>query len=70
MEAKAMRDGLQFANSLGFNWVEAESDSLEVIQFCTGQTQWWDASAAVFAECLDTATSIGRVTFKHCFHDA
>ena len=38
MEARAMRDGLQFANSLGFNRVEAESDSLEVIQFCTGQT--------------------------------
>ena len=29
MEARAMRDGLQFANSLGFNRVEAESDSLK-----------------------------------------
>ena len=66
MEAMAMRDGLMMANSLGFHNVEAESDSLDVINFCTGRLQWWDAVAAIFAECLDTATSIGRVRFKHC----
>ncbi|EMS55212.1 hypothetical protein TRIUR3_30888 [Triticum urartu] len=35
-EAMAMREGLIFANSLGFPRVKAESDSLVVIQYCTG----------------------------------
>lgn len=65
-EAMAMRDGLTFANSLGFPRVEAESDSLNVINFCDGQSIWWDAAAAIFAECLDVSTSIGKVVFKHC----
>ena len=34
-EAMAMRDGLIFANSLGFPWVEAESDSSLVVEYCT-----------------------------------
>ena len=66
MEATAMRDGLMLANSLGFHNVEAESDSTQVINSCSGQTQWWDASAAIFAECVDIATTIGKVKFKHC----
>ena len=37
---------------------------------CQGQTQWWDAAAAIFAECIDTATSIGKVIFSHRFRDA
>ncbi|KAI4974937.1 hypothetical protein ZWY2020_048544 [Hordeum vulgare] len=72
IEAMAMRDGLLLANSLGFNRVEAKSDSLSVINCCQGQDQWWDAAAAaaVFAECIDLSTSIGKVIFYHCFHEA
>ncbi|XBH96203.1 hypothetical protein VPH35_086638 [Triticum aestivum] len=66
MEAMAMRDGLFFANSLGLNQIEAESDSLQVINFCNGQERWWDEAAALFAECVDISTSIGKVIFKHC----
>lgn len=65
-----MRDGLLLANSLGCNVVEAESDSREVINFCTGGTQWWDSAAAIYAECLDTANLIGKVKFKHCRREA
>ena len=61
-----MREGLIFANSLGFPRVEAESDSLVVIQYCTGESRWWDAAAAVFADCVDAASLIGKVKFKHC----
>ena len=50
VEATAMRDGLVFANSLGFPRVEAESDSLNVINFCDGQSRWWDAATTIFAE--------------------
>lgn len=61
-----MRDGLALANSLGFNRVEEESDSLQVINFCSGQTRWWDSAAAIFAECLDISSLIGKVIYKHC----
>lgn len=39
-EEMAMRDGLALANSLCLNWLEAESDSLQVINFCIEQTRW------------------------------
>ncbi|KAM3310913.1 hypothetical protein ACQJBY_031535 [Aegilops geniculata] len=65
-EAMAMRDGLLFANSLGFSRIEAECDSLQVINFCSGQTRWWDEAAVLFAECIYICSSIGKVTFKHC----
>ena len=66
-EAMAMRDGLNLANSLGFQRVEAESDSLTVINCCSGQSTWWDAAAAIFTECVDISTLIVNVNFKHCF---
>ena len=69
-EATAMRDGLVFANSLGFPRVEAESDSLNVINFCDGQSRWWDAATAIFAECVDVSSLIGKVIFKHCFRSS
>ncbi|XBH85526.1 hypothetical protein VPH35_073426 [Triticum aestivum] len=62
----AMKEGLSLAYSLGLDNVEAESDSLEVINFCTGQSQWWDSAAAIYAECVDLANLIGKVKFKHC----
>ena len=69
-EAMAMRDGLNLANTSGFNRVEAESDFLSVVNCCQGQNQWWDAAATVFAECIDIATLIGKVIFSHCFRKA
>ena len=66
-EATAMRDGLNLANSLGFQRVEAESDSLTVINCYSGQTTWWDAAATIFVECVDISTLIEKVKFKHCF---
>lgn len=70
MEAMAMRDGLNLVNNLGFQCVEAESDSLNVIEFCNGQNIRWDAAAALFAECVDISVSIGKVNFKHCYRSA
>ena len=66
IEAMAMKEGLSLAYSLGLDNIEAESDSLEVINFCTGQSQWWDSAAAIYAECVDLANLIGKVKFKHC----
>ena len=70
VEAVAMRDGLALANVTGVSRIEAESDSLTMVNYCQGQNQWWDAAVAIFAECIDLATLIGKITFKLCFHDA
>lgn len=61
-EAMAMKDGLELANSLGYNRLEAESDSMQVINFCTRQSRWWDAATAIFAECVDS----GGARIKSC----
>lgn len=70
IEAMAMRDGLNMVNAMGFNRVEAESDSLSVVNYCQCQEKWWDAAAAIFVECIDSATLVGKVIFKHIFRDA
>lgn len=41
-----------------------------MINFCTGQSQWWDAAASIFADCVDLASLIGKVKFKHCYRSA
>jgi ribonuclease HI len=65
-EAIAMRDGLELAKNLGCNAVQVESDSMEVINACTGEEMWWSSAAAIYAECVDSISVIGKVTFKHC----
>jgi hypothetical protein len=32
--------------------------------------RWFDEAAAVFVDCVDLCTLIGRVKFKHCFREA
>jgi ribonuclease HI len=65
-EAMAMLHGLNFANSLGYSEVEAESDSLEVVQLCSGEDRIWNGSIAIYANIIDQAGGIGKVEFKHC----
>lgn len=66
VEAMTMRDGLEFANSLGLNQVDVESESLQIINYCNGQTRWWDEATALFTECVDLGSMFGKVMFKHC----
>ena len=68
--AMAMRDGHVLANSLGFPRVEAESDSLDMISFCNGWSGWWDTTTTLFTKCVDVASSIGKVVFRHCYHSS
>jgi hypothetical protein len=60
-EAMAMLHGLNFANSLGYSEVEAESDSLEVVQLCSGEDRIWNGSIAIYANIIDQAGEIGKV---------
>jgi ribonuclease HI len=67
-EAMAMREGLALANTTGSSWILAES--MEVIQSCVGQDNWWGDSAAIYADCVDMSVSIGNVSFRHSFREA
>ena len=69
-EALAMREGLELASRMGCNNIIAESDSIETIEACTGEEQWWNGSAAVFADCMDLAALIETISFKHCPREA
>jgi hypothetical protein len=52
------------------NNVVAESDSMEVIQACTGEEAWWGDSSAIYANCTKLATTIGNVEFRYCPREA
>jgi ribonuclease HI len=69
-EALAMKEGLLLADRMGCNSVIAEGDSTKTIEACTGIETWWSGQAAVYADCLDIATSIGEVLFKSCPSEA
>lgn len=71
----AMRDGLELANSLGFNHLEAESDSILYTndQFVYRTVQMVGrkhAAATIFAKCVDTTMAIGKVIYKHCYRSS
>jgi hypothetical protein len=60
---------LLFAHSLGYTEIEAESDSLEVVNICSGQEHMWNDSTAVYAKIVTCAGAIGKVEFNHCARD-
>jgi ribonuclease HI len=66
VEAQAMLQGLELANSIGCNALEAESDSIEVITYCSGEVEMWNEATAVYADCITMTSMIGKVEYKHC----
>jgi ribonuclease HI len=64
-EAKAMQMGLQLANALAYQRVQAESDSLEVINIMDGRERIWNESAAIYVDCIASAGMIGQTYFQH-----
>jgi ribonuclease HI len=64
-EAKAMQMGLQLANAMGYQRVQAESDSLEVINIMDGRERIWNESAAIYVDCIASAGMIGQTYFQH-----
>jgi ribonuclease HI len=69
-DVMAMKDGLNLANQLGCPRIEAESDSLETVEGCTGGDTWWSESSAVCADCLDMTAGFDDVKFKYCSREA
>ena len=69
-EATTIKEGLSLASMMGYSNIIAESDSLETVEALTGEYRWWNASAAIFADCVDFVAAIGKVEFKHCSRKA
>jgi ribonuclease HI len=69
-EAIAMKEGLQLAQNISCNMIMVESDSIEIIDACTCDSRWWNASSAVYVDCIDLASSIASVSFRSCPREA
>jgi hypothetical protein len=51
-EAMAMLHGLSLVNQIGCSSVEAESDSIEIIQICKGDSRMWNEATAIYSDIL------------------
>jgi hypothetical protein len=45
--------------------IKVELDPIEVVNQCTGQSQWWDVASAIFVDRVDIASTIGKVGFMY-----
>jgi ribonuclease HI len=69
-EAIAMKEGLSLALNRGCNSIIAESDSMETIEACTGEQMWWSESSAIYADCVDMASTFESISFNHIPREA
>jgi hypothetical protein len=46
--------------------IEAESDSSEVISYCSDGEEIWNEATSIFADCFAFAAQIGNVDFGYC----
>jgi ribonuclease HI len=60
-EAMALREGLKMVEEMGCHHIIVESDTGETIQALTGESRWWSESSAIFADCIDIVTNVGRL---------
>jgi hypothetical protein len=56
-----MLHGLELANSIGCNALEAESYSIEVISYCSGEVEMWNEATTIYADCTGTSIVRGRL---------
>jgi ribonuclease HI len=69
-EAMALLRGLQFLEQIGCSSAYIESDSLELIQACNGDTEVFSPYTAVLADCFQIASTMDLVIFQHCHREA
>jgi hypothetical protein len=51
-EALVMQHGLELADPRGMQRIQAQSDSIEVINSCSGQNRIWGTAKAIFPNCI------------------
>jgi hypothetical protein len=55
---------------MGCNDLIAECDSSETIEACMGEQNWWNDSSIIFADILDLANTIDKVSLIYCPREA
>ena len=69
-EALALRRGLKLLYEAGCSKVAVESDCLELIDACNGNTEILSPYAPVLADCFQLAHAILSISFSHCPREA
>jgi ribonuclease HI len=69
-EAYAMLKGLEFLDKFGCSSCIIESDSLELIQACTGEMDINGPYTAILADCFQKASEVMNIQFMHCNREA
>jgi ribonuclease HI len=69
-EAMALLKGLELIDQLGCKNIACESDSLELVQACNGETDILSPYAAILADCFAIASKIDNISFNHCQREA
>ena len=65
-----VQKGLDLVECLGCSKVIVVSDSLEVIEACTGVVEIWTPYTAILVDIFQKAFRIGLVCFSHCPRNA
>jgi hypothetical protein len=69
-EALALRHGLLLLEEIGYSPTVVESDCLELINNCSGETEVWGPHAHILPDCLHISRRISNISFKHCLREA
>ena len=64
--AGTLEQGLALIENLGCSSVIVESDSMELVQLCNGETEVLTPYATVMVECFAIAQQIDNITVQHC----
>uniref|UniRef100_A0ACD5U7R5 Uncharacterized protein n=1 Tax=Avena sativa TaxID=4498 RepID=A0ACD5U7R5_AVESA len=66
----ALKIGLQKLENIGCSPTVVESDSLELINACKGETEIWSPYSAILADCFEIAQRMANISFLHCLREA
>jgi hypothetical protein len=69
-EAMSLLRGQEFFEHIGCSLAYIESDFLELIQACNGDTEVLSSYTVVLADCFQIVSRMDLVIFQHCFRDA
>jgi hypothetical protein len=65
-----VKSGVWAASSLHYQNLLRYKNLSQAVDACTGSESWWSELAAIFADCVDLAALIDKVSFKYCPREA
>jgi hypothetical protein len=60
-EVMATKSWLELANSIGCHAIQVDSDSLEVINICSGVGRFWNEATTIYVDCEHYYDQEGRI---------